>query len=74
MARYIKINWKSPESNKYAIIQVLEDHDSYITGKLIYGSRRKYEDSGKIFNFTRSKYITELDRQYIVDNYFLSFI
>jgi len=76
--RYVIIQ---PLSNDHP--EVLRIHGEYPTidpdnggmwGRLVYGSRVKYEKSGRVFRFCDADDITELDEDEVMDEHFVGLI
>lgn len=50
------------------------DEKGYVWGKLVYGSRIQYDKSGRIFYFKDTANVTDLDDEYVLNEYFTGLI
>ena len=84
--KFVKYIWGE---DAYAVVQPIRDDDPRVVeinmcgdengsdkswGKLIYGSKVKYEKSGKVFFFKDIKAIEELDDDEVLNEHFTGLI
>lgn len=62
------IGWNLMDSESFP------DKGMSLWGKLIYGSKREYESSGKVFHFNDVKEVIELDTEEVLENYFVGLL